>query len=251
MARNSVLVSHAASDEVVVAPFVRSLQTQGPHLSADAYVFAEEPPLVGQLADAICSSTWMLACITDAYIERESTEFELKVSLGRERGEARTILVTLRRLTRDIPDYIRHLQMYDFSDPKSYRASFERISRLLRQHPPRLPKGPPVQVDRYVQQLAETPIGNAARVYLAGSQLVRKLHLQFVGALPVDAGTEELINAIVGSNRTSEDSRSALETLRILGRQPVTAEVDARQADQAIGSLATRRSSAMGWRRGA
>ncbi|ANZ41010.1 hypothetical protein BBK82_38560 [Lentzea guizhouensis] len=124
-----VFVSYASVDRAVVRPFVERLRADGFRVWFDEQRMAGGRPAMQQLADGIENSAHLVACLTDAYLQRAWTGFELQVSryLDPAGRSGRTIPVLFERLTGPVPAEIRFLALCDLTDDATYDLEYRKI----------------------------------------------------------------------------------------------------------------------------
>ena len=156
--RFDVFISYAGSDRTDVAKLVKRLEEDGFAVWFDVDRMEGGPPVLGQIADAIAASAHTVVCLSDAYLEREWTTFELQSSMHRDPSSrsARTVLVRLRPFTRNLPNYVQHLLVCDLTDASSYEREYRRVKAAIER--PFEEAADPVDIDS-VLQVCEAPVG--------------------------------------------------------------------------------------------
>ena len=136
-----VFVSYSSADRDLVAPFVELLKRDDFTVWFDIEQMAGGPPVLGQIADGIANSTHMIACLSDAYVEREWTAFELDSNQTHDPANRRnrTIPVRFRPLTRKLPAQIHAFAVRDLTDVTKFQTEYKHITRMLRRHAPQEP----------------------------------------------------------------------------------------------------------------
>jgi hypothetical protein len=133
-----VFVSYASVDRAVVWPFVERLRADGFRVWFDEQRMAGGRPAMQQLAEGIKNSAHLVACLTDAYLQRPWTSFELQVSryLDPSGRDGRTIPVLFGRLTIPLPEEISFLAVCDLTSVATYDAEYRKIAGSLRRQVP-------------------------------------------------------------------------------------------------------------------
>ncbi|KOV86714.1 TIR domain-containing protein [Nocardia sp. NRRL S-836] len=138
MEQFDVFVSYATVDRALVRPFVERLRADGFRIWFDEQRMAGGRPAMQQLAEGIENSAHLVACLTDAYLQRPWTDFELQVSryLDPSGRLGRTIPVLFDRLTVPLPAEIRFLATCDLTAVATYDAEYRKIAEALRRQVP-------------------------------------------------------------------------------------------------------------------
>src|ERR1035437_7685093 len=107
--RFDVFISYARTDSVQVERLVARLRNDGFRVWFDRDEMAGGHTTIGQLADGIACSAHMIACLSDAYVDRDYTAFELQTNqaLDPANRQNRTIPILIRPLTKPVPIQIR------------------------------------------------------------------------------------------------------------------------------------------------
>ncbi len=138
MEQFDVFVSYATVDRAVVGPFVERLRADGFRVWFDQQRMAGGRPAMQQLAEGIKNSAHFVACLTDAYLQRPWTVFELQVSryLDPSGRRGRTIPVLFERLTVPVPAEISFLATCDLTAVATYDAEYRKIAGAIRRQVP-------------------------------------------------------------------------------------------------------------------
>lgn len=133
-----VFVSYASVDRAVVWPFVERLRADGFRVWFDEQAMEGGRPAMQQLAAGIKNSAHLVACLTDAYLQRPWTSFELHVSRYRDPSgrDGRTIPVLFDRLTIPLPEEISFLAACDLTSEATSEAEYRKIADSLRRQVP-------------------------------------------------------------------------------------------------------------------
>src|SRR5690348_9687284 len=132
-----VFISYAHADRGVVEDLVDRLKRDGFSVWWDAEQMAGGGVVLGQLADGIAHSAHMIVCLSDPYIEREFTAFELEnnQSLDPANKRNRTIPVIVGPLKKDIPSQIRAFTICDLRNETSYEEQYARAIAMIERQP--------------------------------------------------------------------------------------------------------------------
>lgn len=135
----NIFISYATADRDLVSPIVERFRSDDFSVWIDSERMAGGRSTLDQLADGIAGSAHTVAFLTDTYLQREHTMFELTSSMNRDPAsrKSRTILVTLRPLTVELPNLIEHLFRVDLTDPAGLDREYPRIIENIRRDAPR------------------------------------------------------------------------------------------------------------------
>jgi eukaryotic-like serine/threonine-protein kinase len=223
-----VFVSYAWADRDVVAPFVQRLKQDGFTVWFDIEQMAGGHPVMGQLSDGITNSAQLIACLTDAYLQREFTDYELKVSthLDPAGKSGRTIPVQFRPLTLPLPGEISFLTVCDLTDHKNYDVVYRAIIRSIRRPKPSVGQADLASTcDAPFQHLDEPHVA-LFKVRRAVAELAKSLYRREIGELPGDATLELIIGKLLLSGRLPAHIHAPLATVQTYGRLAVGDQVD-------------------------
>ena len=78
--RFDVFISYARTDSVPVERLVARLRNDGFSVWFDRDEMSGGHTTIGQLADGIACSAHMIACLSDSYVDRDYTDFELQTN---------------------------------------------------------------------------------------------------------------------------------------------------------------------------
>ncbi|HEX8070617.1 MAG TPA: toll/interleukin-1 receptor domain-containing protein [Pyrinomonadaceae bacterium] len=132
MLKFDVFISYASADRDPVARLVARLKRDGYAVWYDQEQMAGGGIVLRQLSDGILNSAHMIACLSDAYIERDFTTFELDMNQALDPANRlnRTIPVVIGRLKdRPIPPTIIGLNRRDLTNPATFDAEYQQITR--------------------------------------------------------------------------------------------------------------------------
>ncbi len=129
-----VFISHASINKVPVRQLVKRLKEEGFSAWFDEEQIVAGRTTLGQLVDGIVASRHMIVCLSDPYIEREWTDFELGTnqSLDPANLRNRTIPVRVDTVTRELPIQLHNIITADLADPVRYEREFEKIVRSIK-----------------------------------------------------------------------------------------------------------------------
>ena len=198
-----VFISYASADRESVEILLRKLRSDNFRIWFDAEQIASGPTTMGQIADGIDNSSHMIACLSDTYIEREWTTFELETNLSMDitNRNNRTIPVRIKPLNKPIPIQIQRLYIGNLTDTSTYDAEYEKITRLIQRN--RL-KPEPTALDREtLQRQCEAPFKyiqepNVAlfQTMLAVNTVCKFLYRQLIGDPPPGSTLDTLVQRL-------------------------------------------------------
>ncbi|WP_246477793.1 TIR domain-containing protein [Saccharothrix ecbatanensis] len=221
-----VFVSYASADRDVVAPFVELLKREGLKVWFYDQDMHGGPALKKQIADAIKRSKHTIACLTDSYVTRPWTKFELALSTHRDPAgdTASTILVRFKPMTGPVPEDVQHLTVSDLTDQRNYDRTYERITKLIKR---------PVVVDQaHLEELCQVPFQSAEphvtlyRIRRANEALSTFLYRREIGELPPDATLNLIIGQLIVSGKLPREIMAALAIMQSLGNIVVSDRID-------------------------
>ena len=218
-----VFISYATADANIVLSFVKQLKADGFSVWFDQDKMVPGLPVMDQLGDAIANSAHTVAFLSDAYLSREYTNFELQSSMNRDPASklARTIPVKLRPLTRDLPNFIQHLTICELTDPAKFERTYAQIKQSIRQTAPRQRTG----VDAQAAALAcEAPFQHLSEpevalflIRRAATALAEFLHHRKMGEPETGTSPEELHQALILSGKIPTEIAQSLTYVRTFG----------------------------------
>ena len=230
--RFDAFISYAGSDHTDVAKLVKRLEEDGFTVWFDVDRMEGGPPVLGQIADAIAASAHTVVCLSDAYLERKWTAFELQSSMHRDpsSSSARTILVRLRPLTRNLPNYVQHLLVCDLTDERNYDREYRRIKATIER--PIEEAADPVDVDSILQvceapfrHLGEPPVA-LFLMRRATECLSKFLYRQKIGEIPHGATFDRIIGDLVADRRIPIHLNASLVTMQMYSDFAVRDQLD-------------------------
>jgi hypothetical protein len=208
--RYDVFISYVRADLDLVRPFVELLKRDGFRVWFDLDEMPGGTPVIARIADMIYASACMIACFSDDYMGRTWPEYELIVSQNRDPAglSALTIPVQFRRLTKQVPIFVRHLTMMDFSDPQLHGEHYRRICEEIRRRVAAHVQPPD---DEAVRKACEAALGSTgdemaklAQVRGAITQLVHLVHRRVCGADPRDASLDQVLVTLASAALPAE-----------------------------------------------
>jgi hypothetical protein len=184
------------------------------------------PALKKQIADAIKQSKHTIACLTDSYVTRSWTTFELRNSSHRDPAgdTARTILVRFKPMTLPVPEDVQHLTVSDLTDQRNYDRTYERITKLIKRPVPAEPDN--------LAELCEAPFQPAEphvtlfQIRRANEALSKFLYRREIGELPRNATLDLIIEQLIVSGKLPAEIVAALATMQSLGNFAVRDQID-------------------------
>lgn len=211
-----VFVSYASVDRAVVRPFVERLRGDGLRVWFDEFQMAGGLPAMPQLSAGITDSAHFVACLTDAYLRREFTDYELQVSryLDPSGRAGRTIPVLFGQLSMPIPAEISFLAICDLTDLASYDATYRRIAAAIRRP---VPAGRTASLeDACVAPFEhlDEPAVALFKTYQAVTALATLLHDRLLGEQAGGATLDQLVGRLLLSGKLPERLHAPLATVR-------------------------------------
>ncbi|MFQ5674474.1 MAG: TIR domain-containing protein [bacterium] len=228
-----VFISYASVDKEPIELLVKKLKLDGFRVWFDAEQIARGPTTLGQLADGIANSSHMIVCLSDAYIEREFTNFELQTnqSFDPANKSNRTIPVKIRPMTKPVPTPIQALNYGDLTDVSKYDSEYQKITRLIRRD---ISKPEPTELDREtLQHKCEAPFKypdepNVAlfQVRIATEALCKFLHRQEMGEPPPNSALDSLIQRLLSVEKFPPPIKMSLGIVQTYGNFVVKDQID-------------------------
>ena len=219
-----IFISYASVDRNLVELLVRKLEMDGFRVWFDVKEIVAGLPTIGQLSDGIASSSHVVVCLSDAYIEREFTIFELQTNLSLDPANKanRTIPVKIRPLNRLIPQIIRALNYVDLSDSSKYDTEYQRIKNSIHRNKPSQIK--PTQFDRdTLERTCNAPFEDTNKpnvalfqTRLAVEAICKFLYRQQIGKLP-NFAFEDLVGSILLIETVPEHVKMSLSVAQKYG----------------------------------
>jgi hypothetical protein len=224
-----VFVSYARSDAEVVSGLVKRLEADGFRVWFDAKQMGRGHRTISQLADGIARSAHMIACLSDAYIDRDYTAFELETnqSFDPANKQNRTIPVVVKPLTKEIPTQIRAFTYGDLTSPEAYEAEYERISSMLKER--KSAQTDPLADKAALEEKCAAPFEHQAsapslalmELRVAAEALLRFLYRREMGPLSEGQTLDALRRALLTAHRLPPPVRIAVSTLEAYGNYVV------------------------------
>jgi len=220
-----VFISYASVDRDSVELLVRKLKMDKFCVWLDIEQIGRGPSTSGQLADGIKRSSHMIACLSDAYLERDFTKSELQINLSLDPANTsnRTIPVIIKPLKqRQIPLEINFFNRGDLTDTSTYDSEYQRITRFIQRNRPR-PE--PTEFDQEtLQRNCEAPFKylddpNVAlfKARLAAEDICKFLHRQELGNLPTNASLDSLAERLLSAEILPAPIKMLLSTVQRYG----------------------------------
>lgn len=233
-----VFISYARVDRDVVEPLVTRLKKDGFTVWWDIEQMAGGSIVLGQLADGILHSAHMIACLSDAYFDRDFTDFELQTnqSLDAANRQNRTIPVRVRSLTREIPAQIRAFNSCDLTDPgnseREYKAVIAMIHRLGKDATPA--ETEEILRAKYDGALNAMGDPNLAlfRARIAAEAFARFLYRKQIGPPPAST-LDSLVETLLAAHKLPAHIGLSLGTVQTYGNLAIQEGVDVTAVTQA------------------
>ena len=230
--RFDVFVSYAGSDHADVAKLVKRLEEDGFGVWFDVERMEGGPPVLGQIADAIAESAHTVVCLSDAYLEREWTAFELQSSMHRDpsSSSARTILVRIRPYVRNLPNYVEHLPVCDLTDESKYDREYWRITTTIeRTFEETAESGDVDSILRACEEPFRHPGEPHVALFLlrrATESLSKFLYRRDIGEIPRGATFDRIIGDLVADGQLPTHLNASLVTMQVYGNFVVRDQAD-------------------------
>lgn len=219
-----IFISYASVDRNLVELLVRKLEMDGFRVWFDVKQIVGGLPTLGQLVDGIASSSHVVVCLSDAYIEREFTIFELQTNLSLDPTNKanRTIPVKIRPLNGPMPQIIRALHYVDLTDSSRYDAEYQRIKNSIHRDKPSQIK--PTQFDRdTLERTCKAPFEDIDKpnvalfqTRLAVEAICKFLYRQQMGELP-NFTLDTLVERILSTKTVPEHVKMSLSIAQKYG----------------------------------
>lgn len=226
-----VFISYASVDRDAVEQLVARLENDKFSVWYDQRQISRGQVTLGQLADAIAASAHMIACLSDAYIDREFTKFELDLnqSFDPSNKRNRTVPVLIRPLTRPMPNQILAINRGDLTDAARYEEEYRRITMNIRHAHEVAPEeigrvnieGVKRKLELPFKDPAAEPIVTLTQIRIAAESLCRFLYKQELKMEPGSADFSELVETVIKSVRLPATIRTALEAVKNYGQLAV------------------------------
>ena len=175
----------------------------------------------------------MIACLSDAYLERDFTNFELQTSLSFDPANRnnRTIPVKIRPLSKPMPPEIQALNFGDLTNASTNDSEYQRITRFIQRNRPR-PE--PTEFDQEtLQRSCEAPFKylddpNVAlfKARLAAEDICKFLHRQELGNLPTNSSLDSLVERLLSAEKLPAPIKMLLSTVQRYGNFVVKDRVE-------------------------
>ncbi|MGD9528345.1 MAG: TIR domain-containing protein [Pseudonocardia sp.] len=227
-----MFISYAGSDRTDVAKLVKRLEDDGFSVWFDVDRMEGGPPVLGQIADAIADSARTVVCLSDTYLEREWTAFELQSSMHRDPSSrsARMILVRLRPTMQNLPNFVRHLPVCDLTDKINYDREYRRIKSAIER--PFEEAAEPVDIDD-LQQVCEAPFRHPKEPHVAlflmrraTESLSKLLYRRKIGEIPRGATFDRIIGDLVADGKLPAHLNTSLAIMQMYGDFVVRDQID-------------------------
>jgi len=224
-----VFISYARADAEHVNKLAQRLVQDGLRVWLDREQMRGGNPTLGKLADGIASSAHMIVCLSDSYIERSFTMFELQTNqtLDPANKQNRTIPVVVRSLAKPIPEQIRfltYIDLADLTDETTYEAAYKKIAGEIRRAAPPPPITP---IDREaLVRLCESPFQrewepNVAlfETRLAAAAVCKLVLQRESNESPGDATLDSLVQRVLSDKSLPPVEELSLKTVQAYGNR--------------------------------
>ena len=234
-----VFISYARIDRDVVEDLVKRLKADGFGVWWDVEQMAGGSIVLGQLADGILHSAHMIACLSDAYIDRDFTAFELQTnqSLDAANKQNRTIPVKVRPLKSDIPAQIRAFNSCDLTDPATCDAEYKRVIAMIKRASI---SAAPQETEDALRAKYEAAVGaqgdpNLAlfRARIGAEAFARFLYRKLIGPPAAGSTLDSLVDGLLGARKLPAPIGVSLGTVQTYGNLIVQEGADLSAVTQA------------------
>jgi hypothetical protein len=249
--RFDVFISYARSDSVQVESLVARLRTDGFRVWFDRDEMSGGQTTIRQLADGIACSAHMIVCLSDSYVDREYTDFELQTnqSFDPANRQNRTVPVLIGPLSKSVPVQIRAFNYGDLTQQENYEREYRLITSLIRkasaQQVP-TPAEPELDADTAdalcaaaLEAQAEPQVA-LFKARLATESLSRFLYRREIGEPPANATLDALVEQLVVAHKLPPQINISLGTVRTYGDFAVSegsAEISTEAIQPALAAL--------------
>ena len=236
--RFDVFISYARTDSVPVERLVARLRNDGFSVWFDRDEMSGGHTTIGQLADGIACSAHMIACLSDSYVDRDYTDFELQTnqSFDPANRQNRTVPVLISPLSKPVPVQIRAFTYGDLTQQENYEREYRLITSLIRKaSAPTAPVPAEPELDADIAEAlcaaaleaqAEPQVA-LFKARLATETLSRFLYRREIGEPPANATLDALVEKLVAARKLPPHINISLGTVRTYGDFAVSEGADA------------------------
>ncbi|MET8201992.1 TIR domain-containing protein [Micromonospora taraxaci] len=227
-----IFISYAVADTTLVLPWVERLKGDGFSVWFDQDQMRAGRNIMTQLSVGLDNSKQAILFLTDTYLSRRYTEFEMNSSSNDDPGgrDGRTIPVKLLPLTVELPRFIRDVTICDFTDPETMEQAYDQVKRSIRDTPPR----PRRRLDgESVLAACEAPFQHLAEPDVALFLLLRAagdlawfLHRREIGEPGSGTQLETIFHGLLVSGKLPAEVASSLTYIRTFGTMVVGEQTD-------------------------
>lgn len=220
-------ISYSRSDRDRVAALIERLRGDRFKVWFDDDDIVPGIRLAMQLGEAIDASRHTIACLSDNYLVREWTEYEVSVTHGHDPAgrTGRLIPVVVRDLTVAIPGPLAQLARLDLTDPLGFEKSYRRLADQLWSS---AGSTAPTPDAGYASAVAFEHLDDPALALIysrqATGRLAQQLYRKYLGEVPADSTFDELIDALLMSAVLPKEASMPLAVLQAFGRQAMHAD---------------------------
>lgn len=229
-----VFISSASVDKMPVERLIGKLKADGFRVWYELEQIGAGGRTLGQLVDGIAASKHLIACLSDAYLRREWTIFELQTNqtLDPANLRNRTIPAQIEPLTLDLPPEISSIVCADLSDPHPgrYEEGYQKLVRLIKP----TPSAPPPISNlndletkyRTLAKYADEPNVALFQLRVTATALCRFLHQQLLGPVAGDGKLDFLVQKILDRGNLPPPIKVSLGIVQTYGNLAVTEQQD-------------------------
>ncbi|MFG1840365.1 TIR domain-containing protein [Micromonospora sp. NPDC049175] len=227
-----IFVSYATADITLVMPWVERLRGDGFSVWFDQDQMRAGRSIMTQLSIGLDDSVQTIVFLTDTYLRREYTQFEMVSSSNDDPASlrGRTIPIKLMPLTVELPRFIRNVTICDFTDPMTVDKAYEQVKRSIRDAPPR----PRRHVDEEsVLAACEAPFEHLSEpdvalflLLKAAGNLAWFLHRREIGEPGSGTPLETIFHELLVSGKLPAEVARSLTYIRTFGTMVVGEQID-------------------------
>jgi hypothetical protein len=217
-----IFLSYARADSVPVEQLRKRLKLDNFNVWFDKEQMAGGNVVLKALAEGLQNSAHVIVCLSEAYIAREFTRFELELSHHFDpiNKDNHTIPVIVGPMKSSVPVQISSLVRNDLTDPSRYEAEYESLTRNIRRGgaaAPALALEALRRACRAPFQYLKDPYIALFLVHCATKALGMFLYRRETGQPPSDLMLDELVDKLHSLKKLPPDIDIQLQTVQRYG----------------------------------